>query len=47
MWTRFETEAEGNSEMAYRKISILPFRERLFVKSACDNPERYCFLLNS
>ena len=41
--TLFETEAGGNSEMAYCTISILQlFRERLSVKRACDNRERYC-----
>ena len=39
--TRFETESEGNSEMAYCIVSIQLFRERLSVKSARDNPERY------
>ena len=40
--TRFETETEGNSEISYCRISILLFRKRLSVKSARDNPERYC-----
>ena len=40
--SNFETEAEGHLEMAYWKMSIQLFRERLSVKSAWDNPERYC-----